>query len=170
MPRYEVDDLYGSVYLGAADPLFEDGKQSRAFVVGHERRTFKDSKTGDSKDRVVLTLERNGRELKPMVVNKTVYIALSTKWGKHPEQWLDKELMLFTVDTPLGAGVRARPLSPGDAGREEPMEDEREERPASKRRVGGVYGDDGQMDPDYAERRAERIRRAQASQARSARD
>src|SRR5262245_31680091 len=99
----DFDDLYGSKYLSAADLK---GQQRRVKIGKVDVADFKE-KNGVTKRKYVLFFEG---EDKAMVLNKTNAQKLAQAYGKDRNGWVGQFVELYSETTPLGEGLRLRPL------------------------------------------------------------
>src|SRR5262245_4900214 len=103
MNEIEFDDLYGSKYFSVADlkggqPRLRIGKLE--VVELHE-------KNGGTKRKLAVYFD--GQE-KALLLNMTNATALANAFGKQYRNWVGHYVELFSAPTPLGEGVRVRPL------------------------------------------------------------
>jgi hypothetical protein len=99
----EFDDIYGSKYLSVADLHGEQIKRRIAKVETTELK----GKDGASKKRYVMYF--NNVE-KPLVVNKTNATKMASALGKDSSAWIGTMVELYSEMTPMGEGVRLRPI------------------------------------------------------------
>ena len=104
------DDMYGSNWLSPDDIK----KPFRTVIESWERQTFP-GPGGGEKDKMVLTLKD---VKKPAVLNKTNALNLAGAFGKLPDQWIGK-LVLVKVEMTSYAGkptkgIRMYPVDPDD--------------------------------------------------------
>ena len=105
------DDMYGSNWLSPDDIK----KPFRTTIEDWERQTFKGPNGGKEKDKMVLTLKD---VKKPAVLNKTNALNLAGKYGKSPNNWVGKPVLVKAEMTSFGGkpvkGVRMYPVDPND--------------------------------------------------------
>jgi hypothetical protein len=170
----EFDDMYGSKFFGAADL---HGRKLKAEITDFEIEDLRDTKTGASKRRIVLTLvdTKTGNTLKPFVVNKTNATTISEGGMlKDPADWVGTILELFSVDTQMGPGVRCvkskdkaseRAVARhGDADTADAEDDGGQDNVEAPTRRAGLPDYD---DPEFIKRREVRALAAVRSKARS---
>jgi hypothetical protein len=104
------DDLYGSAWLSPDDIK----KPFRTVIESWERQTFS-TPGGGEKDKYVLTL-KDAR--KPCVLNKTNALNLAGTFGKLPNQWVGKPVLVKVEMTSYAGkpvkGVRMYPVDLDD--------------------------------------------------------
>jgi hypothetical protein len=105
----DLDDCYGSKYLGAVDI---GDKKIRTRIGKVRKETMAQQGGKKERDKFVLYLTTID---KPMVLNTTNKNALVDKLGKVPANWIDAEIGLFTMPTQFGGkptkGLRLTVLS-----------------------------------------------------------
>ena len=101
--RYiKTDDLKGREVLVVVDRVEE-----------HEI----EGNDGEKQDKYVLYFQNKEKGL---VMNVTNTEAMVNGFGDESDAWTGKDVMLFSVQTPMGPGLRIRPLSDKPADEEPP--------------------------------------------------
>ena len=105
------DDMYGSNWLSPDDIK----KPFTTTIETWERQTFTGQGGKGDKDKMVLTLKG---VRKSAVLNKTNALAISSVYGKSPDRWIGKPVLVKTEMTSYGGkpvkGVRMYPVDPDD--------------------------------------------------------
>jgi hypothetical protein len=106
----DLDELYGSKYLGAVS-IGDKKIRTRIGKVRKETMPQQGGKPGRAKFVIYFTTLD-----KPMVLNATNKNVLVEKLGKVPANWVDAEVGLYTENTQFGGkqvkGLRLRVLGP----------------------------------------------------------
>ena len=110
----DLEELYGSKYLGAVD-LGDKKIRARIAKVRKEMMRQQGGKPERAKFVLYFTSLDNG-----LVLNATNKNAIVEKLGKKPANWINADVGLYTIDTTFGGkplkGVRLKVLSePWDA-------------------------------------------------------
>jgi hypothetical protein len=104
------DDMYGSNWLSPEDIR----KPTQTSIEAWERSTFK-GPNGKDKDKIVLTLKG---VKKPAVLNKTNATNMADAFGKPPDNWIGKLVLLKVEMTQYGGkpvkGLRLYAVDPND--------------------------------------------------------
>jgi len=104
-----ADDYFPSNYVKADDLK---GKEHKAIIAFVKDETFTDN--GKERKKPVVHFQRG---FKPLVCNKTNFLAIADACGKSTDVWTNKEIVLFPcmVQTPQGkmmAAIRVKAVPP----------------------------------------------------------
>jgi len=104
------DDMYGSNWMSPSDIK----RPFRTDIESWEKATFK-GQNGKDKDKIILMLK--GMK-KPCVLNKTNAVSIASMFGKDPNLWVGKPVLVKTEMTSYAGkptpGVRLYPVDPND--------------------------------------------------------
>jgi hypothetical protein len=105
----DLESCYGSKYLSAADV----GNKKIRTRIAKVRKEMMRQQSGGERPRFVITFTTLD---KPMVLNSTNMLELTSKLGKVPANWMNADIGLFTENTQFGGrpvkGLRLRALGP----------------------------------------------------------
>lgn|SRR5262249_11044410 len=100
------DDIYGGSFFKAADL----GSDTLKLTIESVELADLKQKDGDTQRKLILSFKGESRKLP---LNKTNANAIAQAFGKEwQDDWIGKSVMLMTVPTSFGDGIRVSPVRP----------------------------------------------------------